>query len=199
MGSRACLSLHGTRSSGPRPARPAVSSSTSASSEPPRVKPTSSWLATDPISKRVSARLYRKASKLAVQAFLKVLIRTVPSKIHTILTDNNVQFSGLLRTGEQVMMHPFTRLCWADGIEHRRTEPRHPLRSLLAAILAGTGSMARWPLKDERAGRANHARYQGRCPCTPSTTPRSGSCDPTSSTAGSLELSRTKHPSAAPH
>ncbi len=82
--------------------------------------------AVDRTSKLVSARFYRKANKLAAQALLKVLIRTVPYKIHTILTDNGVQFSDLARTGEQVMVHPFTRLCWANGSEHRLTRPYHP-------------------------------------------------------------------------
>ncbi len=48
------------------------------------------FVAVDRTSKLVFARLYRKANKLAAQAFLKVLIRTVPYKIHTILTDNGV-------------------------------------------------------------------------------------------------------------
>jgi transposase InsO family protein len=84
------------------------------------------FVAVDRTSKLVFARLYRKANKLAAQAFLKVLIRTVPYKIHTVLTDNGVQFSDLARTGEQVMVHPFTRLCWANSIEHRLTKPYHP-------------------------------------------------------------------------
>ena len=36
------------------------------------------------------ARIYRKATKLAAAAFLRVLVKTVPYKIHTILTDNGV-------------------------------------------------------------------------------------------------------------
>jgi transposase InsO family protein len=84
------------------------------------------FVAVDRTSKLVFARLYRKANKLAAQAFLKVLIRTVPYRIHTVLTDNGVQFSDQARTGEHVMVHPFTRLCWANGIEHRLTKPYHP-------------------------------------------------------------------------
>jgi transposase InsO family protein len=58
--------------------------------------------------------------------FLRDLILAAPYRIHTILTDNGVQLSDLARTGEQVMVHPFTRLCWANGIEHRLTTPYHP-------------------------------------------------------------------------
>ena len=47
----------------------------------------------DRTSKLVFARIYRKATKLAAAAFLKVLVKTVPYKIHTILTDNGVQFT----------------------------------------------------------------------------------------------------------
>ena len=41
-------------------------------------------MAVDRTSKLVFARLCRKANQLAAQAFLKVPIRTVPDKIHTI-------------------------------------------------------------------------------------------------------------------
>lgn len=40
--------------------------------------------------KLVFARIYRRPTKLAAAAFLRVLIKTVPYKIHTILTDNPV-------------------------------------------------------------------------------------------------------------
>ena len=50
------------------------------------------FVAVDRTSKLVFARIYRKASKLAASAFLNVLVRTVPYRIHTILTDNGVQF-----------------------------------------------------------------------------------------------------------
>jgi hypothetical protein len=108
-------------------------------------------------SKLVFVRLYRKANKLAAQAFLKVLIRTVPYKIHTI-----AQRSAGGMPGKAGLGSPTTacsspswpalasrswctrslRLCWANGIEHRLTKPYHPLRRLLPAALAGIGSMA---------------------------------------------------------
>lgn len=43
-------------------------------------------------SKLVFARIYRNATKLVAAGFLKSLIKNVPYKIHTILTDNDVQF-----------------------------------------------------------------------------------------------------------
>src|SRR3546814_14808694 len=50
------------------------------------------YVAVDRTSKLVFARIYRRATKLAAAAFLRVLIKTVPYRIHTILTDNGVQF-----------------------------------------------------------------------------------------------------------
>jgi hypothetical protein len=41
-------------------------------------------VAVDRTSKLVFERIYRKATKLAAAAFLRVLIKTVPYKIHTI-------------------------------------------------------------------------------------------------------------------
>ena len=84
------------------------------------------FVAVDRTSKLAVARLYRKATKLAAQAFLKVLGRGVPYRVHTVLPDNGVQFSDHARTGERLLVHPFTRLCRAHGIEHRLTEPYHP-------------------------------------------------------------------------
>ncbi len=50
----------------------------------------------------------------------------MPYRIHTVLTDNGVQFSDQARTGERLLAHPFTRLCRASGVEHRLTRPCHP-------------------------------------------------------------------------
>lgn len=84
------------------------------------------FIAVDRTSKFVFARLYRKATKVVARGFLKALTRAVPYKIHTVLTDNGAQFSDQARTGERSPVHPFTRLCRAQGIEHRLTKPYHP-------------------------------------------------------------------------
>jgi transposase-like protein len=85
------------------------------------------FVAVDRTSKFAFARLDRKATKLVAQGFLKALTRAVPYTIHTVLTDNGVQFSDQARTGERHLVHPFTRLCRAHGVEHRLTKPDHPL------------------------------------------------------------------------
>jgi transposase-like protein len=85
------------------------------------------FVAVDRTSKLVFARIYRKATKLAASAFLKVLIRTVPYRIHTILTDNGVQFVDRYQGVSQTWIgHIFGRTCQGNGIEHRLTKPYHP-------------------------------------------------------------------------
>ena len=80
----------------------------------------------DRTSKLVFARIYRRATKLVAAGFLKALIRTVPYKIHTILTDNGVQFAQLERGTGVIFPHIFGRVCQESGIEHRLTKPYHP-------------------------------------------------------------------------
>ncbi len=84
------------------------------------------YVAVDRTSKLVFARIYRRATKLVAAGFLKALIRTVPYKIHTILTDNGVQFAQLERGTGVIFPHIFGRVCQESGIEHRLTKPYHP-------------------------------------------------------------------------
>lgn len=85
------------------------------------------FVAVDRTSKLVFARIYRKATKLAAAAFLRVLVKTVPYKIHTILTDNGVQFTDRYQSdGRGWISHIFGRVCGQNGIEHRLTKPYHP-------------------------------------------------------------------------
>lgn len=84
------------------------------------------YVAVDRTSKLVFARIYRRATKLVAAGFLKALIRTVPYKIHTILTDNGVQFAQFERGTGLTFPHIFGRVCQENGIEHRLTKPYHP-------------------------------------------------------------------------
>jgi transposase InsO family protein len=83
------------------------------------------FVAVDRTSKLVFARIYRKATKLAAAAFLKVLVKTVPYKVHTALTDNGVQFVQRDKSGN-FAAHVFGRICDENGVEHRLTKPYHP-------------------------------------------------------------------------
>lgn len=80
----------------------------------------------DRTSKLAFARLYRRATTLTSVAFLKALIRAVPYRIHTVLTDNGIQFADAGKPRRYGFSHPFGRLCRARGIEHRLTKPYHP-------------------------------------------------------------------------
>jgi hypothetical protein len=61
---------------------------------------------------------------------LQALIEAVPYTIHTVLTDNGIQFDDMLsqRTGPtaRYRLHMFDRICREQGIEHRLTKPNHP-------------------------------------------------------------------------
>ena len=54
----------------------------------------------------------------------------MPYRIHTILTDNGIQFADLpkYRNGVTATFrgHPFDRVCKIHNIEHRLTKPNHP-------------------------------------------------------------------------
>jgi hypothetical protein len=66
----------------------------------------------------------------AAAAFLEALVAAVPNRIHTVLTDNGIQFADLPknRKGPTARWRgrPFDRLCLRCGIEHRSTTPNHP-------------------------------------------------------------------------
>ncbi|MDI1328165.1 MAG: integrase core domain-containing protein [Brevundimonas sp.] len=62
--------------------------------------------------------------------FLRAVIDAVPYKIHTLLTDNGVQFGDMPqhRSGPtaRYRVHKFDRVCFEHGVEHRFTKPNHP-------------------------------------------------------------------------
>jgi len=88
------------------------------------------FVAIDRTSKFAFARLVARATSAAARAFLDDLVGAVPYRIHTILTDNGIQFADLPRNRDgftaRMRGHPFDRTCWTHGIEHRLTKPNHP-------------------------------------------------------------------------
>lgn len=88
------------------------------------------FVAIDRTSKFAFARLEHRANTKTATAFLEALVETVPYTIHTVLTDNGIQFADLPknRTGPTARFrgHPFGRACRRHGIEHRLTKPNHP-------------------------------------------------------------------------
>src|SRR3546814_6616178 len=62
---------------------------------------------------------------MAAAQFLRDLVEAVPYAIHTVLTDNGIQFTNQARH-KYAFHHIFDRVCEEDGIEHRLTKLKHP-------------------------------------------------------------------------
>jgi len=88
------------------------------------------FVAIDRTSKFAFAKLFDKADTHTARVFLDELVEAVPYKVHTVLTDNGIQFADLPknRKGATAILrgHPFDRACQSHGIEHRLTKPNHP-------------------------------------------------------------------------
>src|SRR5262245_29594208 len=71
------------------------------------------FVAIDRTSKFAFAQLHEKANRYTATAFLKALIAVVPYKIHTILTDNGIQFCDLPknRSGPTARWQPICSIC----------------------------------------------------------------------------------------
>jgi transposase-like protein len=83
------------------------------------------FVAIDRTSKFVYVELLEKQGKMDAAQFLRNLITVVPYKIHTILTDNGVQFTNLPHQ-KYALPHIFGRVCRENEIEQRLTKPAHP-------------------------------------------------------------------------
>jgi transposase InsO family protein len=88
------------------------------------------FVAIDRVSKFAFARLEEKANRRTASAFLEALIEAVPYRIHTVLTDNGIQFTFPPRYRDgptaRYATHMFELRCREHGIEHRLTKPNHP-------------------------------------------------------------------------
>jgi len=88
------------------------------------------FVAVDRTSKLAFARLEERANTDTASGFLRALIEAVPYRIHTVLTDNGVQFCHAPRYRDgptaRYSLHLFDRICREHGIEHRLTKPNHP-------------------------------------------------------------------------
>jgi transposase InsO family protein len=88
------------------------------------------FVAIDRTSKFAFVQLVERADMQAAAAFLRALIAAVPYRIHTVLTDNGIQFANLPknRRGPTARWrgHVFDRVCISARIEHRLTKPNHP-------------------------------------------------------------------------
>jgi hypothetical protein len=88
------------------------------------------FVAIDRTSKFAFVELHERATWAIASQFLRNLAAAIPYQIHTVLTDNGVQFCHprRYRNGPTATMmgHLFDRVCAENGIEHRLTKPNHP-------------------------------------------------------------------------
>ena len=88
------------------------------------------YVAIDRTSKFAFVQLVEKANRKTASAFLTALVEAVPYKIHTILTDNGIQFRHPPRYSSgptaRYRTHMFQMRCQEYGIEHRFTRINHP-------------------------------------------------------------------------
>jgi transposase InsO family protein len=82
----------------------------------------------DRTSKFAVTQLVDKADRRTAWEFLEHLLKAVPYRIHTILTDNGIQFAEQPRNRNTAWSRQmrFDMICEANNIEHRLTKPNHP-------------------------------------------------------------------------
>jgi transposase InsO family protein len=83
------------------------------------------FVAIDRTSKFAFARLVGSAGKMEAARSLRQLVEAVPYRIHTVPTDNGVQFTPR-RQDIWDSEHVFDRVCRANGIEHRLARVNPP-------------------------------------------------------------------------
>jgi IS30 family transposase len=83
------------------------------------------FVAIDRTSKLAFVRLEKRAGKMEAAQFLRDLLQAPPYRIHTVLTDNGIQFTTRA-LDSRAFAHIFDRVCRENWIEHRLTKVRHP-------------------------------------------------------------------------
>ncbi len=83
------------------------------------------FVAIDRTSKFAYAELHPDQTRTTACQFLRQLIAAVPYHIHTILTDNGIQFTNRLKD-KWAFKHLFDRICHQHEIDHRLTKINHP-------------------------------------------------------------------------
>ena len=83
------------------------------------------FAAIDRTSKFAYVELHQRAGKMQAAQFLRNLQEALPYAIHTVLTDNGIQFTNREKD-RFAFEHIFERVCRENGIEHRLTRVKHP-------------------------------------------------------------------------
>ena len=84
------------------------------------------FVAIDRTSKFAFTELHEKATRSVAADFLRNLIKAVPYKVHTVLTDNGTHFKAMIERKEPFWAHAFDVACARNDIDHRLTKPKHP-------------------------------------------------------------------------
>jgi len=81
--------------------------------------------AIDRTSNFAYTELHERQMRRIAADLLRSLIEIVPYQLHTVLTDNGIQFTHR-KTDQYAFKHLFDRVCRKYGIEHRLTKSSHP-------------------------------------------------------------------------
>jgi transposase InsO family protein len=97
------------------------------------------FVAIDRTSKFAFIEVHEKATRRTAADFLHALIKAVPYKVHTVLTDNGTHFTEpggdtwspaeirqMIERKELFRAHAFEYACALTSIDHRLTKPKHP-------------------------------------------------------------------------
>ncbi len=82
----------------------------------------------DRTAKVAVAQLVATADRKTAWEFAQYMLEAVPYQVHTILTDNGIQFAEQPLNRNTIYSRPMRidMICEANGIEHRLTKPNHP-------------------------------------------------------------------------
>jgi hypothetical protein len=83
------------------------------------------FVAIDRPSTFADAELHTEALKPVAAQFLRHLLAIVPDTLHTVLTDNGIQFANR-KHDHYAFTHIFARVCDEHAIAHRLTKTHHP-------------------------------------------------------------------------
>jgi transposase InsO family protein len=97
------------------------------------------FVAIDRTSKFAFVELHERATTRIAADFLHALVKAVPYKIHTVLTDNGLHFTDpagdtwspaeikqMIASRQPFRAHAFELACAQTDIDHRLTKPKHP-------------------------------------------------------------------------